>query len=227
MKKYLKCCIIIISFKKWGDVVLKVAFCSLSISEKDADSLISSVRFGESEKQRLRSIGKFSARLESLSALSALGSIAPQEELTILRTELGKPFFAASSLHFSLAHADGLGVAALSSSPVGIDIEWTDQKRNISAISKRLFTLSEQEQMELAEDRELAFFSVWTKKEAFAKLTGKGLISVCSCDDIEGKQFKQYILSHGERKAVISVCTDANEEILFSGIPNGMTLQAI
>ena len=206
--------------------MIKVSFCSLSLSTEETEALISSLPFGDTEKQRLRSMRNRSAHLESLSALCALGAlISPSEHLTISRHAGGKPFFVSYPLFFSLSHADGLGIAVLSSSEVGIDLEWTDAPRNISAISRRFFSPSELRQIDSAENASFEFFSIWTKKEAYAKFTGEGLASVCSLPDVSSKKFKQFILASGTRQAVISICYETDgEEISFCGLPEGYSL---
>ena len=71
-------------------------------------------------------------------------------------------------------------------------------------IAKRFFTSAENEFINLSSDKRLAFFEIWTKKEAYLKQIGTGLKtpldSFCTMTDSLGGKFKtekieQYIIS--------------------------------
>lgn len=92
----------------------------------------------------------------------------------ISRTENGKPYFPARpDLRFSWSHSGGFLLLALSSHPVGVDIEVIRPRRE--SLPKYAFT-----EAELAEYRARGgdwpvFFTLWTRKEAWCKYTGEGL----------------------------------------------------
>ncbi len=93
------------------------------------------------------------------------------------KPSLGGPF-ARSELQFSLAHADGLGLFAVARrSLVGVDLERIRPVSAISEIIERSFSARERAEVnELAgEERLMAFFKVWTRKEAWLKATGEGI----------------------------------------------------
>ncbi len=154
-----------------------------------------------------------SARCSSLSSLLALKSLLPEvcDDLTILRTENRKPYFSKYPLHFSLSHIDGISVCAISDAPVGVDIEWFDQERSFIDVSRRFFSPDEQKLIEESQAPAFDFYSLWTKKEALAKLTGEGLISVCSAKHCNEGYYKQYILEYEGRRAIMTICS-ANPE---------------
>lgn len=81
----------------------------------------------------------------------------------ITRAAGGKPYFPhASHIHFNLSHSHGAAVCALSSEPVGIDVEvLRTPPRHLAA----------------GMDAE-AFFRLWTAKEASAKLLGLGIAAL-------------------------------------------------
>ncbi|SCW68378.1 4'-phosphopantetheinyl transferase [Rhizobium mongolense subsp. loessense] len=91
----------------------------------------------------------------------------------------GKPRIAASNgrmLHFNLSHCGGMAALAVSSCyQVGIDIE---EVRPLKEDNVSRF-LSPKEEMSLAAlpaaEYRRAFYSVWTRKEAFVKAIGVGL----------------------------------------------------
>ncbi len=88
-------------------------------------------------------------------------------------TDSGKPFFAGNPLFFSLSHTRTLALCAVSDSPVGADCE-TVRPLSYKAI-ERVLSPSELAQYRTAADPQVAFFSFWTLKEAWAKYTGNGL----------------------------------------------------
>ncbi|WP_111289649.1 4'-phosphopantetheinyl transferase family protein [Bacillus safensis] len=79
------------------------------------------------------------------------------------------------SFHFNLSHSGDWVVCAVDNAPVGIDIE--EIKPIDLAIAKRFFSADEYEDLlsQPAERQEAYFFHLWSMKEAFIKLTGKGL----------------------------------------------------
>ena len=97
------------------------------------------------------------------------------EELPpILKTDLGKPYFADSSLHFSISHTKHHAFCVLSEKNVGIDAEELDRKVHLS-LAEKAFSPGEKTQFDAAADKPRAFLTFWVLKEAEAKLTGEGL----------------------------------------------------
>lgn len=86
----------------------------------------------------------------------------------------GKPRL--EGVEFSISHSgDRIGLA-VTTAPVGLDVETENRRADDSLIS---YALNETEQKALAglspEERASAFFQYWTRKEALMKATGKGL----------------------------------------------------
>lgn len=79
----------------------------------------------------------------------------------------GKPAFADSHIHFSLAHSGSIAAALLSDAPCGVDVE---RIRPDAAERLRERCLSPREQA-----RKLDFFECWTKKECIGKRDGRGI----------------------------------------------------
>ncbi|MBQ1703581.1 MAG: 4'-phosphopantetheinyl transferase superfamily protein, partial [Oscillospiraceae bacterium] len=97
------------------------------------------------------------------------------EELSFKKRRDGK--WTADGIEFSLTHSKGACAVAVSSRPVGIDIENADDfisrysdGDKLRSLSRRVSTVSE---LKEAADPE-AFLRLWTKKEAIFKLSGKG-----------------------------------------------------
>jgi len=95
--------------------------------------------------------------------------------------EKGKPYLSSqlnSSIQFNLSHTKDIALLAISrDGDVGVDIEHLDRKTDWRGIVKRFFT--EQEQIKLfalpKKYQRLAFFELWTRKEAYMKVLGTGL----------------------------------------------------
>ena len=194
--------------------MLKISFCLTDCLSESTEKSISSLPFGNAERSRLSAIKNKSARASSVGALLALSEIVDTSlDCTVCRTKDRKPYFRSLPFHFSLSHVSSLSVAALADSPVGIDVEWSDSSRDTSGIAARFFTPDEQEQISRSNDPVLTFLSLWTKKEAFAKLTGEGLISVCSGTIPSDAEFTQYIIELNGRRGVLSVCHSSEKKI--------------
>ncbi len=94
-------------------------------------------------------------------------------------TEKGKPFTKDNDVQFNLSHSHELiAVAITLNLPVGIDIEYSlKENKNKLGIAKRFFAEEEYRQLSAlpSEQQDLAFFELWTRKEAFVKALGEGL----------------------------------------------------
>ena len=81
----------------------------------------------------------------------------------IRRTERGKPYFADSSVHFSISHTKNHVFCALSDCPIGIDAE--EQDRNIDLrLADKILSPGEKKQFDAAEDKRLALLTFWVLK---------------------------------------------------------------
>lgn len=93
-----------------------------------------------------------------------------QEEIKY--TDNGRPFI--EGLDFNVSHSGEYVMLALSSSRVGCDIERI-KERNYS-VARRYFSDGEKQWLEESDNKELAFYSIWTAKESYIKLTGEGIL---------------------------------------------------
>lgn len=96
--------------------------------------------------------------------------------------ERGKPRLAApwsaSGLEFNLSHsADRALLAVTRGRPVGIDLERTDRKTHCLQLAERFFSQREVAALLAlpAQQQRPAFFTCWTRKEAYIKARGEGL----------------------------------------------------
>ena len=197
-------------------------FCLLSIVCSDnisanLETIIDSLPFGASEAERLKKIKNPIAQKNSLasllclcSILASLGIDPKHDDLTIDRKAGGKPYFSSCPLHFNITHSENICAVAVSDKNIGIDLEFANTTRDISAISKRFFSSHEHSAICKDSDPYSLFFSLWTKKEAMAKLSGKGLADISSDQITERSDlfFKNYCLIDGQLVAFLSICSE-------------------
>ena len=134
------------------------------------------------------------------------------EELVFLENRYGKPFQTNDpDIHYNISHTGHYVACAVSSEPVGIDIELI--KPFDIEIAERFFASDEAEYV-LSDPEPRRFFEVWTKKESRVKWEGKGLSrplnSFSVFDPAELDKIGYYeALRDGE--AVCHVCSSAGE----------------
>jgi 4'-phosphopantetheinyl transferase len=94
----------------------------------------------------------------------------------------GKPSLAgraaSSGLEFNLAHSqEQLALAIAYQTAVGVDIEHIRPLPDADEIVRRFFSKREQLRFESLSDelKSMAFFNLWTRKEAWLKATGEGI----------------------------------------------------
>lgn len=103
------------------------------------------------------------------------------EAITFDYNRFGKPALQAhqtSNLRFNLSHANELALYAITAAhEVGVDLEYINSNRNTQEIIERFFSENEKMEFQRLPDfmRLKAFFSGWTRKEAFIKAHGQGL----------------------------------------------------
>ncbi len=101
-------------------------------------------------------------------------------ELVFSYTNFGKPYLILTDqdIHFNVSHSDNAAIFAVCSKNVGVDVENTCRNQSLSTAA-HLF-LSDFEIHQLAEVPEnqidLECLRIWTRKEAFLKAIGLGLV---------------------------------------------------
>lgn len=86
----------------------------------------------------------------------------------------GKPYLAEyTHLHFNLSHCHTAVLCAISSQPVGVDVEHIRTAR--PDLLRYTMNQDEQQQILASAHPDLTFTKLWTRKEALLKLTGEGV----------------------------------------------------
>lgn len=141
-------------------------------------------------------------------------------EIEFYTNDYGKPFLKnRDDLHFNLSHSGSWVVCAVDNLPIGIDVEKI-QPIDLD-ISKNYFSPDEHQDLLAQEDKFSYFFTLWSLKESYIKIVGKGLslplnsfsIRFSGAEDIRIKEedrlleniyFSQYEIHKDYKMAVCS-----------------------
>ena len=127
--------------------------------------------------------------------LYAAASLLGLKAGEVKKTEKGKPYFEnTEGVFFSIAHTDGLAVAAIGDENCGIDVE-TEREISERVRNKYLEGKNGREALEL-----------WTRKESFGKYEGSGFFA-------ENNGEKVKFTSFSMENYVITLCTREDTEV--------------
>jgi 4'-phosphopantetheinyl transferase len=181
-------------------------------------------RLDPEKKARLKKFYREEDRLRGLFAdLMVRDAISTttgmrNHEMTFTLNEYGKPALKnRDDIHYNISHSGAWVVGVFDDEPVGIDVE---QVQPIDLdISKNYFSPDEHEDLMSKEDKFDYFFTLWSLKESYIKILGKGLshplnafsMKFLSSSEIimnvngkrvEGVFFKQYGIDNEYKMAV-------------------------
>ena len=93
---------------------------------------------------------------------------------SFLYNEHGAPYLE-DGPYFSISHCKQGIAVVVSDRPIGIDIEGL--RRVDEALVRKTMNLEEQSQITMSQNPEVEFIRLWTRKEAYVKMLGTGIIS--------------------------------------------------
>lgn len=115
------------------------------------------------------------------------------QNLIFEKNEHGKPRLKNHpEIGFNMSHSNDLAIVAVcSNAEIGVDIEYCKEKPSWEKIARRFFNELELNYLlKLPEDRQLiAFFQLWTRKEAYIKAIGTGLSTPLSSFNVSYPEF--------------------------------------
>ena len=122
--------------------------------------------------------GRFCCLKSYLMLLELIGAVSPTLDNTtpeFIYGEQGKPFIPGrDDIQFSISHTKNAIAVAISSYPIGIDIEQI--KHASDALIRKTMNTAEQQQIAASANPDAAFTALWTQKEAVLKLRGTGIV---------------------------------------------------
>lgn len=87
-----------------------------------------------------------------------------------------KPYLASHPwLFFNISHSEDYAVIAISNKKVGIDIEYMREDFKFTNLLPDIYDDDEILSIENSPNKKQAFYTLWTRKEAFVKALGKGI----------------------------------------------------
>ena len=103
----------------------------------------------------------------------------------------GKPALEGETLEFNLSHSGELALIAVARTRrVGVDVETLRAVPELAGIATSVCSPGERAALDAleAQERDVAFLAMWTRKEALAKMTGEGIRAVARdvCLDEQG-----------------------------------------
>ncbi len=125
--------------------------------------------------------------------------------LIYAKTPSGKPYFSnCGTIKFNLSHSGEYAAAAISDTPVGVDIERIRPIK--SGITERYLRDI------LQDDTDIAVIEAWCKRESYGKFIGEGFLKA----DFSKPHYIEIL--HEIPEYIIAVCTGEKAEIEFMKI---------
>ena len=154
---------------------------------------------------------------------------ADPSDLAFYKNQYGKPFLKQSisaDIKFNVTHTGDIGLVAVSSREVGIDVEKrTRHISNIHRIINSRLTTKEKESLlinpsnlspeQLEEVLRERFLLMWTRKEAFLKCSGEGIKRGLKSFEIDRFEHDPRLLSvdHSKDKALQWAITNVDVDL--------------
>ena len=155
--------------------MLKLYYCRLP----DRTPAVPAERLSAYRREKLEKQKNEQARLRSLTAELLLryslndGGFSVDGPLDIGVGEQGKPFLRDGRCFFSLSHSADMVLCALCDREIGADIQIASKAND--ALIRRFFAEDERDFICSAQDPDAAFSEIWTEKESYCKMDGRGL----------------------------------------------------
>jgi 4'-phosphopantetheinyl transferase len=151
---------------------------SKPIKKENFDQLLACV--SQEKRMRIRRFFKEEDRIRGLMADILIRYIIirklglKNEDIEFYTNDYGKPFLKErEDFQFNLSHSGIWVVGAVDNRPIGIDVERI-QPIDLD-ISKNYFSPDEHQDLMSQADRFSYFFTLWSLKESYIKIKGKGL----------------------------------------------------
>ena len=119
-----------------------------------------------------------------------------------------KPYKKENKKYFNISHSRNMIAIVISDLECGVDIEYIDYTKDISKLLNKVLSQKELEMYNISKIKQEFFYEIWTKKEAYYKMLGTGLVYNNLNKDINNNCLKSYILEDKSDKYYISIAQD-------------------
>ncbi len=141
----------------------------------------------EREMRSGRKPGKYISNIKRYSVNKLLEILydSPPVPLSYVYKQQGKPYFTDLPFYFNLSHSGGYVLCVLSTEEIGADIQRQEGK-DVKKLAGKFYSPDEAAAIERAGEAggagEKLFYRLWARKEAYGKLTGRGVAAVLKED---------------------------------------------
>lgn len=143
------------------------------------------------------------------------------DKVEVLYTSKGKPYIKGTSTEkfLSVTTTGTIMLCVFSDMPVGIDGEHlgrfnAENKTDYTALADRFFSEEEAEYVRDGDGDPMRFVRIWVRKEAYVKLTGKGLSDFPNFSVTDGERF--YAKVNGVPIKKFGINFPGSNEFLFA-----------
>ncbi len=136
--------------------------------------------------------------------IGALSRPISSKKPTFLYNEYGAPYLA-DGPYFSISHCKQAIAVVVSDLPIGIDIEGL--RRVDEALVRKTMNLEEQSQIAMSQNPEVEFIRLWTRKEAYVKMQGTGIISDMHTILQDATAVEWHEIADLDRGYICTICT--------------------
>ena len=168
-----------------------------ALSKMDPEQKDRIIRFHFMEDRKRALVGVFLSKY----AISKAFGLLP-DEIRFEKNKYGKPHVAGKKgVHYNISHSGDYVVCAVSSSPVGIDVQ--EIKGGSLDIADRFFSQEERDALAMCEGdaKRKLFYEIWSLKEAYIKCIGMGLSKPLDEFGIVKKDGEYKLCENGEESS--------------------------
>ena len=136
--------------------------------------------------------------------IGALSRPISSKRPSFLYNEYGAPYLA-DGPYFSISHCKQAIAVVVSDSPVGIDIEGI--RKMDDGLVRKTMNIQEQTQIAAADNPAQEFIRLWTRKEAYVKMQGTGIISDMHTILQDATAVEWHEIADLDRGYICTICT--------------------
>lgn len=150
------------------------------------------------------------------SIIELLEECAWNYEEPVAYGEKGKPYWVNVPLHFNLSHSGDYVLCVISENEVGADLEEIRADRtSMGGIVHRFFSEEEKKCFETISEpmeRVQYFYKLWTRKEAFGKLSGEGIFAGKLSENLNDDNSVEWLEAEPPEGYAMSICHKRSAE---------------